>query len=225
MLRQMSFLLACGLLLACTDRSPVEATGVCQDIVVQRAPEVRETAYTISVGDCRISWTVYESEPNLGTVRHRSDCGLPWGEQTSLIRKLLRKIIESEIDARGFRTLTWGRLYPDGAREATLAVRLAIAAKKSASWDSVRGTPRGGDINNWIRKLANDALIYDELRPIFRESGLELRLTAVEKVLVLKARLLPFFDRLREAGVLPEDRVPFDCQAWFSVQPVGKSQQ
>jgi len=40
----------------------------------------------------------------------------------------------------------------------------------------------------------------------------------VEKVLVQRARLLPFFQQLREAGVQPEDRLPFDCQAWFSVR-------
>jgi hypothetical protein len=30
---------------------------------------------------------------------------------------------------------------------------------------------------------------------------------------------LPFFERLQEEGTQPDDKVPFDCQAWFSVQP------
>jgi hypothetical protein len=95
---------------------------------------------------------------------------------------------------------------------------LALAAKRSADWDPVRGTPRSGDINGWVRKLANEAVIYAELRPVFREFGLDIHLATVEKVLVLKAKLLPFFDMLREAGIQPDDKLPFDCQAWFSVR-------
>jgi len=216
-------LLACGLTLACTgERSPA-AGGLRQDdVVVKRDPGLRETAYTISTGDCRISWTEYESGTNRGVVRHRSDCGLTLGEQAPLIGKLLRKVTESGADTAGFRTLSWGRLYPDGARDATLSLRLALAAKRSADWDPARGAPRSGDINGWVRNLANEARIYEELLPIFRESGLEIRLATVEKVLVQRAKLLPFFETLRDAGTRPEDRVPFDCQAWFSVRPAGK---
>ena len=98
-----------------------------------------------------------------------------------------------------------------------LAVRLALAAKRSPEWDAARGAPRGGDINGWVRKLANDALIYEELRPVFREVGLEIRCASVEKVLILPAGKLPFFDKLREAGAQAKDKLPFDCQTWFSV--------
>jgi hypothetical protein len=215
-------LFTCGQVLACRQGEQTGARGPRQDgVVVERDTARRETTYKISSGSCRISWTVYESEVNRGVVRHRSDCGLTLGEQAPLIGKLLRKALEFRDDAASFRTLTWGRLYPDDAREVTLPLRLALAAKRSTDWDPVRGVPRGGDINGWIRKLANEALIYKELRPVFEASGLEIRLAAVEKVLVQRAKLLPFFPMLREAGVQPEDKVPFDCQTWFSVQPVG----
>jgi hypothetical protein len=194
-------------------------------IVVEPDPELQETTFAILAGDCRISWTVYGSDANQGVIRHRSDCGLPLGEQAPLIGKLLRKVMESGTDAAGFRTLSWGRLYPDGARDATLSVRLALAAKRSADWNPITGMPRGGDINGWVRKLANEAVIYDELRLIFRESGLEIRLSAVEKVLVQKAKLLPFFAQLREAGVRPDDKLPFDCQAWFSVRQIAATSE
>jgi hypothetical protein len=219
MLRYLLFWTACGLALNCTGGRPLLATGMQQDnIVVERDPELQETTFAISAGDCRISWTVYGSEENRGVIRQRSDCGLTLGEQARLIGKLFRKVMEPGTDAAGFRTLSWGRLYPDGARDATLSVRLALAAKRSADWNPITGVPRGGDINGWVRKLANEAMIYEELHSIFQESGLDIRLATVEKVLVQRARLLPFFQQLREAGVQPEDRLPFDCQAWFSVR-------
>jgi len=218
MLRRAAFLLACGLMLACTGGRPREAGGSrADDVLVEHDSELRDTNYTVAAGDCRISWKVYGSETNRGVIRHRSDCGLTLGEQAPLMAKVLRKVMETKGEAAQFRTLSWGRLYPDGARDATLAVRLALAAKRSAEWDAARGAPRGGDINGWVRKLANDALIYKELRPIFREVGLEIRLASVEKVLVLPAGGLPFFERLREGGAQAKDKLPFDCQAWFSV--------
>jgi hypothetical protein len=112
--------------------------------------------------------------------------------------------------------LSWGRLYPDGKPDPTLAVRLAVAAKRSPQWDAARGRPSGGDPNGFVRKLANDAMIYAELRE-FRKAGLDIRISVVEKVLVLPARQLPFFDRLAAEGVKPADRLPFDCITWFAI--------
>ena len=217
MLRRALLLLACGLMLACAGGHPREASGLRKDdVLVEYDSELRDTKYTVAAGDCRISWEVYGSEINRGVIQHRSDCGLTLSEQAPLITKVLHKVLQSK-DATQFRTLSWGRLYPDGARDATLAVRLALAAKRSPEWDTARGAPVGGDINGWVRKLANDALIYEELRPVFRQVGLEVRLASVEKVLVLPAGDLPFFGKLREGGAQAKDKLPFDCQAWFSV--------
>jgi hypothetical protein len=190
-------------------------------VVVKHDPENRETDFTIVSGDCRITWTVYKTEANRGVFRHRSDCGLTLAEQAPLVGKVLRKVMATGVEAAGLRTLSWGRLCPDGARDTTMPARLALAAKRSAEWDAARGAPRSGDVNGWVRKLANEALIYAELLPVFSQSGLEIKLTSVEKVLVLPAGRLPFFEKLREGGVRAQDRVPFDCQTWFSVRPSG----
>ena len=223
-LRRAPFLLSCGLMLACTAGRPPEAGRLPEDdILVVHNAAARETTYTATAGDCKISWTVYGSETNSGMIRHRTDCGLTLGAQAPLIAKLLRKVMETNVEAARFRTLSWGRLYPDEARDATMAVRLALAAKRSAQWDAARGAPRGGDINGYVRKLSNDAPIYEELRPIFRDAGLEIRLASVEKVLVLEAKRLPFFERLREGGAQAKDKLPFDCQAWFAVRPARGS--
>jgi hypothetical protein len=223
MFNKLLFLPAVVLALGCIAGHPLP--GVDQEVNVTRDKDLDDVTYTVSAGDCRIAWTVFGSEVNRGVVRHRSDCGLTLSGQASLIGRVLRKMMASDAHAAEFRTLSWGRLYPDGARDSTLALRLALAAKRSPEWDPLKGAPRGGDINGWVRELANQSMIYDELRGVFRQSRLDLRLSSVEKVLVLRAKLLPFYPQLRDAGIRPEDRVPFDCQAWFSVRPLAGSQR
>jgi hypothetical protein len=223
---RLAVLLACGMMLACTGaRSPradgeggETIPGRDTEVAVEHDPGLRETSYTIGSGACRITWTVSATEANGGVIRQRADCGLPFAEQVSLISKVMRRVMGSDPEAAKVRTLFWGRLYPDGARDSTLAVRLALAAGRSAQWDAARGAPRNGDANGFVRQLANDALIYEELRQAFQQSGLEIRLVSVEKVLVLPAGRLPFFESLQEGGLRAEDRLPFDCMAWFSIR-------
>ena len=208
-----------------TVREPAAHETFQDDVEVARDSELRATRYTITAGDCRIVWTVFQTELNRGVIRHRAVCGLPLGEQAPLVGKLLRKMLSGEPRAAEFRTLDWGRLYPDGAKDRTMALRLALAAKRSADWDTIKGAPRNGDINGWARKVAEEAAIHQELRPVFLQSGLEIQLTSVEKVLVLPAGQLPFSEELRTNGVGAEDKVPFDFQAWFSLRPVGSVRQ
>jgi hypothetical protein len=205
---------AIGALLAC-----FAAWGAGDEVTVEHRPDLGETRYSIAAEACRIWWTVYATELNRGVIHQRAACGLPLAEQVPLISKLLHRVIESDAEAARFRTLSWGRLYPDPPRDSTLAARLALAAKRSAQWDPVRGVSKTGDVNGFIRQLAQEASIYEELRPLFRASGLEIRLAAVEKVLVLPAGRLDFFATLRAAGVQTRDKVPFDCIAWFSITP------
>jgi hypothetical protein len=229
---QLAVLLAASILVACSNGKAPEAVPEPEvretnqdDVAVERNSELRETQYSIAAGDCRIVWTVFDTELNRGVIRHRANCSLALSEQAPLVEKLLRKVISANGGATEFRTLDWGRLYPDGPKDETMAVRLALAAMRSADWDAAKGLPRNGDINRWARKVANDASIYQELRPVFLPSGLEIQLTAVEKVLVLQAGELPFYEDLRVNGVRAEDRVPFDFQAWFSLRTVGTERQ
>ena len=193
-------LLACWACISCAQ------TG--GEVKVQRDPALRETTYSIEQGSCRINWTTFETDLNRGVILHRPTCELPLAQQTPLISRLLHEVLK----AGELRTLSWGRLFPDGVRDTTMSARLALAAKRSPAWDAVKGKPRTGDINGFVRKLANDARIYEELRPVFEQAGFSVDLTSVEKVLVMPAGQLPFFERLRGEGVRPSDRVPFDCQ-------------
>ncbi len=187
-------------------------------VSVEHDDASRQTVYTVRSGDCRISWTVYGTETNRGVVRHRSDCEGPLGEQAPWIGLVLHKVLESEGAGWEFRTLSWGRVYGDGQKDATIAVRLATAARRSTGWNAVAGKPKGGDINGWVRKLGRDSDIAAELRQVFASAGLKLEIASVEKVLVDRAGRLPFYGILSRQGVRPADKVPFDCQLWFSVR-------
>ena len=98
-----------------------------------------------------------------------------------------------------------------------MGFRLALAAFGSAGWDRVRGRPRDGDINGFVRQLANEAMIYPELKALFAAFGRDITLGSAEKVLVMRADGLPFYGRLQPHGVRGTDKLPFDCLTWFAV--------
>jgi hypothetical protein len=192
-------------------------------VVVTSSPAYAETTYSTAEGACRIRWIVSHSELNQGVIRHRSDCGLPFPEQMPLIARVMARVLEDAPGLGPASTLFWGRLYPDGQRDQVLAARLAAAAKQSPRWDSARGRPAAGDPNTFVRKLANDARIYAELRELFRRFGLDIEVAAVEKVLVGRAAQLPFLQPLPK-GIEPRDRLPYDCMTWFSItRPAPKA--
>ena len=186
-------------------------------VVVTSDTASQETIYTATSGSCRVSWIVSGLAINRGGVRQRSLCSLPLAEQIPLIAKVMGKVFSHSSGAGTLRTLYWGRLYPDGHPDSALAMRLALAAKRSERWDAVRGRARTGNVNNLVRKLANDALIYAELREMFRKSGLDIEVSDVEKVLVAPAGKLPFFEQFPKGDVRASDRLPYDCMTWFSV--------
>jgi hypothetical protein len=187
------------------------------EVLVTFDAQSRETTYTAVSGSCRIRWIVSGFEINRGVVRHRSQCSLPLPEQIPLISKVMGRVLRDSSGADTPRTLFWGRLDPDGQQDHVLAMRLAVAAKRSELWDASRGRARTGNVNILVRKLANEAPIYAELREMFRRSGLEIQVAAVEKVLVAGAGQLPFFEQLPRSEIKATDKLPYDCMTWFSI--------
>jgi hypothetical protein len=208
---------------ALTGCAPV--AGFCQtkpapdrpsDLQIQRDPVRKARIYSITEGDCRIVWTVFGSAPNRGIVQERSVCRSPLSEQLPARSRLLAAVM-SDAPERPH-TYVWGRLTPDQPRDDfEMAFRLALAAHHSPSWDSKLGRPRSGQVNALIVQLANRNMIYPELNQLFNARGLELRFADAEKVLILSAGRLSFFDRLKAAGVDATESLPFDCLAYFAI--------
>ena len=196
-------------------RASPEKSG--DGITIEQRQEFAETIYSLGDAACGLSLTVYQSAINRGIVAVRSQCVLSWQRQLSLFAKGLAKVLEDEKQTRTFRALSWGRLAPDQRVPQEMSYRLALAAFESPLWDKKRGRAKTGHENKFVMELADKANIYRELKLIFEALNLSLRFSSAEKVLVMEAEKLPFFDALKMHGVQAKDRLPFDCQTWFSV--------
>jgi hypothetical protein len=187
-------------------------------VAVLRHTAYNETTYRIAQEGCAIEWMVRDVEPQV--VKHRARCTATLAEQLPLMQAVAAVFYRQDPNAEAFRTLFWGRLTPDETRDGPqeMAYRLALTAFKSPGWDARQGKPKDGDINGFVRKLANEALIYPELEALFARFNRKIRFSSAEKVLVLRADKLAFFDRLKAEGVGASDKLPFDCLAWFSVR-------
>jgi hypothetical protein len=199
----------------------IEVSTDSNKVVVHYDARYMETTYRIASGACQISWTVHKSELNRGVVQHRSKCTLPLSKQLPLLSQILAEILKDTENARSFHTLFWGRLSPD-VRNGNLdmSFRLAMAAYRSSLWDAKGGKPKTGHTNTFVMNLAIKSNIYSEMKRLFENFDRKLELASVEKVLIMEAGKLPFFDQLKKHGVKVTDKLPFDCLTWFSVSTI-----
>ena len=221
-------LTVCFVLLVCSDGrgnnagSNIQPRSVEENtpkVIIKHDSQWNATVYSISRGDCTIEWIARNSE--IGVVKHFSRCATPLVEQFPMLEKICAEFFSKDQNALAFRTLFWGRLEPDNQHAPReLSLRLALAAHKSPGWDLKRGRPKNGDINGFVKDLANKEMIYPELKELFERFHKNITFSCAEKVLVMKAEKLPFYDRLKQQGVKPAERLPFDCMTWFSVTPV-----
>jgi hypothetical protein len=186
-------------------------------VMVETNPRLMETTYRIKTTACEIGWIVYNSDLNKGVVKNHSNCSLSLQDRVPLLSRILAELLSDQETAVSFHTLFWGRLTPSTKQDTEMSYRLAMAAHFSRLWDSERGSPKSGHVNDLIVKLANDATIYSELKKMFEMRDRNLEFSGAEKVLVMKADQLPFFDQLKKHGVKATDKLPFDCLSWFSV--------
>jgi hypothetical protein len=190
-------------------------------VTIENSSQWNATIYKISSGDCTIEWIARNSE--IGVIKNSAECTLPLAEQIPLLEKICAEFFSKDKNAQAFRTLYWGRLEFDtqnGSRE--LSLRLALAAYKSPDWDAKRGKPKSGDINGFVKDLANKDMIYPELKKMFERFNRSIKFACAEKVLIQKADKLPFYEQLKKQGVKAGDKLPFDCMTWFSVAAVSE---
>jgi hypothetical protein len=186
-------------------------------VAVARDTQFNEIRYRGTLSGCVVEWIVRDTEP--AVVRQRSQGTMSLEQQLPLMRAVGAAFFHQDPHAGELRTLFWGRLTPDESRGGPqeMGFRLALAAFGSPGWDRVRGRPRDGDLNGFVRQLANEAMIYPELKALFAAFGRDITFASAEKVLVMRADGLPFYDRLQPHGVRGTDKLPFDCLTWFAV--------
>jgi hypothetical protein len=189
-------------------------------VTIEQNTQWNATIYNISGADCTIQWIARNSE--IGVIKHWSRCSASLSEQLPLWEKICAEFFNKDKNAQAFRTLFWGRLEPEtqnGSRE--MSLRLALAAYQSPGWDVKRGKPKSGDMNGFVRDIANKKMIYPELKELFGRFQRSIALSSVEKVLVTEAAKMPFYEQLRQRGIKAADRLPFDCVVWFAVSPIS----
>jgi hypothetical protein len=164
------------------------------EIVILHRPDVKEIVYALE--DNSLSLTTYETELNRHVLRLRSKSELPLKEQVAIISKILKKMPKE----RRFRTFFIGRLIYAFGADRTLSERLSLAASQSPLWDKAKGRPQSGHENQCVKEIANQTMIYPELREMFAKHGYEIEVSGVEKVLID-----------------PQTKLPYDCMTWFSL--------
>jgi hypothetical protein len=140
--------------------------------------------------------TTYETELNKDILRLRSESELPLKDQVEIISMILEKMPKE----RRFRTFFIGRLQNAFGADHTLSERLSLAAGQSPLWDKEKGRPRSGHENQCVKEIANQAMIYPELKEMFAKHGYEIEVSSVEKVLIDT-----------------QTKLPYDCMTWFSL--------
>jgi hypothetical protein len=163
-------------------------------IIVLHKGDVKETIYALE--DNSISLTTYETEINRHVLRLRSKSELPLKEQVAIISTIFKKLPKE----RRFRTFFIGRLLNAFGTDKTMSERLSLAASQSPLWDKEKGRPQSGHENKFVKEIANQAIIYPELKEMFARHGYEIEVSSVEKILID-----------------PQTKLPYDCQTWFSL--------
>jgi len=175
------------------------------------------TIYSIQNNGCTIEWITHNNE--VGVIKYWPQCSLSLAEQVPLLVQLCTTYLRKDKDAQAFRALFWGRLLPDGLRAPPeLSMRLALAAHASPDWDAKQGRAKNGHDYDLARELGNSEMIYPELKELFERFNKSIKIACMEKLCILMAKDLPFFEQLKQHGVKAEEKLPFDAMTWFAIQ-------
>jgi hypothetical protein len=163
-------------------------------IIIQYDRDAKETIYTVE--DKSLSLTTSDIEGNQHILHWRSNSKFSLKEQVAILSQILKKLPKE----RKFRTFFVGRLVEAFGADETMSERLSLAASKSPLWEQAKMDRRIGSENKFVKEIANQAMIYTELKEMFARHGYEIQIANVEKVLID-----------------PQTKLPYDCLTWFSL--------
>ena len=188
-------------------------------VIITPDIEYKQTAYKAFASDNKeISLTTFQTEINKHILRIRSKSNASLNEQVNIVSVILGKILEKEKNNE-FKTLFIGRLINAfGKQNTQMSERLALGAYESELWDNTKGRPHTGHENYVLQSLSNKIHIFPELSQIFFKLGFSIQVSGIEKVLINRAKKLPFAESLKNQGVKPSARLPYDCLTWFSIK-------
>ena len=124
-------------------------------VIIEQQLRWNATIYSISSKDCTDQWIARNSE--IGVIKYWSQCTLSLARAAPAAGKICTRNFSAKRRTRrhfgpcsgaGFSQIT--KTVP-----AELSLRLALAAHKSPGWDVKRGKPKNGDINGFVKDLAN----------------------------------------------------------------------
>jgi len=180
---------------------------------------LKEGEYFAKLDQCSILWQVneFKDTKNIKIFYPQHDssykCSIPFKNKLSLYQELLRQITNDWEKSRitSFCTSSFESLnFPQAWSET-----LALASHESLDWnDYKKNYPRhkgNNSSNDILVKIVNEKNIYQELANLFLASGLELKLSSVEKVFALPLKDLPFKESLKTKGVPEKARLIYDA--------------
>jgi hypothetical protein len=169
-----------------------------EDRVAVRETETG-TVYSAKTDSCEVHWEYHAPSR---TIKHVSSCKT-LAEQAPLIVELAGALgrEKQKLDS-----LTGISVEPN---QADVSFRIALAAHRSMGGYSKASTAAQ------LAKALNDQDILKEIREPFASIGLKWKVGSLEKVSTMPAKQLPYFDQLVPYGVLPGERLPYDCWLWL----------
>jgi hypothetical protein len=178
------------LLLACS-KTPENRVTVKED--------ANAVTFSIQHNSCAVTWEYLKQSHSL---KQTSTCASP-AEQALLVRELLN---EFRKDGKKLDSLASIGVDP---KEAGISFRMALAVHQSM------GGCRKTTPYDSLEKAFNDADILKELRESFESAGVRLKVGGIEKVSLMPASQLPYYDLLEKQGVKSNELLPYDCWLWL----------
>jgi len=164
-----------------------------------------------SKGECIIKFYINKDHIDI----RRFNCLKRFSDTKEMYRLILNKLYE-KYDIKDFTGFTQGSLM---SVDYNWCLPIAVISHDLPDYlDYKTNYPNSKitSLNDLFVKIANDELVYQELNQLFNKFGLEIRISAAEKISTKKAKNLPFKDFLGDSN----ERVLYDAGLiHFEIKP------